>query len=59
MLPASVWNLCQIFYFIAGDSTKKWGIISGVVVGAVLLLLLLFAWRWYRKSKEVHKGMQR
>ncbi|ESW18947.1 hypothetical protein PHAVU_006G084500 [Phaseolus vulgaris] len=38
-----------------GGSRKKWGIISGVV-GAVLLLLLLIAWRWYGKSKGVHRG---
>ncbi|WVY94269.1 hypothetical protein V8G54_033357 [Vigna mungo] len=38
-------------------SRKKWGIIGGVVVGAALLLLLLFAWIWFRKSKGVQRGM--
>ncbi|XP_047172518.1 cold-responsive protein kinase 1-like [Vigna umbellata] len=42
--------------FLKQGSTKKWSIIGGGVVGAALLLLLLFAWIWFRKSKGVQRG---
>ncbi|KAK7387339.1 hypothetical protein VNO78_28065 [Psophocarpus tetragonolobus] len=42
-------------YLKQGDSSKKWAIIGGVV-GGVVLLLVLFAWRWSTKSNKVPRG---
>ncbi|KAL2333162.1 hypothetical protein Fmac_014375 [Flemingia macrophylla] len=43
-------------YLKQGGSSKKWGIIGGVVGGVVLILLALFAWRWFRKPERVPRG---
>ncbi|KAL2333161.1 hypothetical protein Fmac_014374 [Flemingia macrophylla] len=43
-------------YLNKGGSSKKWGIIGGVVGGVVLILLVLFAWLWFRKPKRVPRG---
>nr|KYP76040.1 Cysteine-rich receptor-like protein kinase 3 [Cajanus cajan] len=43
-------------FFKQGGSSKKWAIIIGGVVGGVVALLALFAWRWSRKSKGVPRG---
>ncbi|XP_020206317.2 cold-responsive protein kinase 1-like [Cajanus cajan] len=42
-------------YLKQGGSSKKWAIIGGVV-GGVVLLLVLFACQWSRKTKKVHRG---
>ncbi|XP_068495474.1 cold-responsive protein kinase 1-like [Phaseolus vulgaris] len=42
-------------YLKKGNSNKKWAIIGGVV-GGVVLLLLLFAWRMSRKRNKVPRG---
>ncbi|KAH1196821.1 Cysteine-rich receptor-like protein kinase 2 [Glycine max] len=41
-------------YLKEGGSSKKWAIIGGVV-GGVVLLLVLFAWRLFIKQKRVPK----
>ncbi|CAJ1960711.1 unnamed protein product [Sphenostylis stenocarpa] len=43
-------------YLKKGDSSKKWAIIGGSVGAFVVLLLALFAWRWFRKPKRVPRG---
>ncbi|XP_029126680.1 cold-responsive protein kinase 1 [Cajanus cajan] len=42
-------------YLKQGGSSKKWAIIGGVV-GGVVLILALFAWRWFTKPKRVPRG---
>ncbi|KAK7393280.1 hypothetical protein VNO78_21831 [Psophocarpus tetragonolobus] len=42
-------------YLKQGGSSKKWAIIGGVV-GGVVVLLVLFAWRLFRKPKKVPKA---
>ncbi|XP_027334625.1 cold-responsive protein kinase 1-like isoform X2 [Abrus precatorius] len=42
-------------YLEQGGSSKKWAIIGGVV-GGVVILLALFAWRISRKPKRVPRG---
>ncbi|KAL9320205.1 hypothetical protein ACSQ67_012044 [Phaseolus vulgaris] len=39
-----------------GDSSKKWATIGGSVGGFVVLLCVLFAWRWFTKPKSVPRG---
>ncbi|RDY00640.1 Cysteine-rich receptor-like protein kinase 3, partial [Mucuna pruriens] len=43
--------------YLKQGSSKKWVIIGGVVGAVVVVLLLaLFAWRWFRKPKRVPRG---